>query len=393
MAEPGIVFEDRANAAPGLHVLIVGVSCYDYLGGGPAPPRPEFRQPATQLAQLSGPALSAAKLAQFFVSRKAKWGKPLSTCRVLLSPARDGSEDAGLSNFEGWARASYDNLKLALTGWHDDAAKDTDGAALFYFSGHGIQRSPGDAVLLPADFLGGTTYLDRAVDVNQIYNGMAPSKLFPDMARQQFFFIDACQADFSIFRDFPSETTPPIFIRPNSGADSRVAPIYYAAAPGRETFAVQGDGTRFGTDLLNSLRGLGGCNASPGGLPAEWCVTVGSLAEALEALRTQFNDERGFTIRTSRIDKFTDTHTVLHRLDGPPVVDCILRFLPDNAAHQAKVSIGMPWDPPFNPLMNPHKFTRPAGFYFIKGDSPPFQPYQQPLIVEPPFTTWTVQFS
>ena len=147
--------------------------------------------------------------------------------------------------------------------------------------------------MLLSDFLGGAAILGAAIDVNGIYNGMARSVLFPKMALKQCYFVDACRADFEIFRDFPLPNTAPIFDAQFAGQDDRIAPIYFASMPGHVTLADPGHGTRFGEDLLVCLKSGGAENVASDDGDPHWAVTVASLAGALEKLCRRFNAGSG----------------------------------------------------------------------------------------------------
>lgn len=397
----GLVFS-RNVEGPGLHALIIGVSGYDHLRGGVPPPVTAFAPFQQKLHQLSGPARSAFDLAMLLIERQNNWGWPLKTCRVLVSPARDGSEgDVIFRNANGEPTSSgarFKDIEDALVEWRAAVSEEQEGAALFYFAGHGIQRSRKDAILLSADFLGGASLLNRTIDVNQIYNGMARSTLFPKMALNQFYFIDACQADFGILRDFPSAETPAVLDRQNFGADDRVAPVLFAASPGHETYALPGRGTLFGRDLLDCLQGAGATDVAGDADEPKWAVTIASLGRALEALRVQYNLQRGATIRTFEIDGFGQINTVLHHLSEAPKVPCTLRFHPDSSEKQAQVWIGVPpdtWEEPFSQLRNPFRFERPAGFYVLRArrTNPDKELKVRIIGLMPPLLDHTIRFS
>ena len=160
-SEAGLVFSKNSEK-PGLHALIIGVSGYDHLRDATPPPVAAFACLQAILHQLSGPARSASDLATLLIDRQGELAWPLKTCRLALSPAQDNSEAGTVAGMSGNAPklrpdscgARFDDILAALVAWREDVAREPNGAALFYFAGHGIQRSRGDAVLLPADFLG-----------------------------------------------------------------------------------------------------------------------------------------------------------------------------------------------------------------------------------------------
>jgi hypothetical protein len=147
-----LIFDERSTArGPGLHALIVGVSYYDFLiGGRKLPPIRKLRPLAKLIPNVSGPAESAKRFADWLINRRENLTAPLRSLRLLCSP----SVDEVKRGLVGITPATTQNVADALLGLWQDSQHNND-ITLFYFAGHGAQRSKWDAVLLMQDFLGG----------------------------------------------------------------------------------------------------------------------------------------------------------------------------------------------------------------------------------------------
>ena len=72
-----------------------------------------------------------------------------------------------------------------------DVSEHREGLAWFYFAGHGLELTSTEQAMVLADF--GSGYgplLRRALTVNNLFYGMAPSARMPDVARTQVYFVD-----------------------------------------------------------------------------------------------------------------------------------------------------------------------------------------------------------
>lgn len=366
---PPLIFNDEAQK-PGLHALIIGVSVYDFLGKvATKPTDPTMLTISNSLPQLEGPAQAARDLADFLIARKDRLTKPLSTLRFLAAPSQ-AEAAAGSTAFQGVMAPTSDNIEAAIKDWQKDAARSNDEATLFFFSGHGTQVSKVDSIILPQDFLGGTTVFDKTTKVMDIWNGMAVSKTVPAIAQNQFYFIDACRDDQDLYRTLDtSDVRKPLFIDP-LGVDKRNAPIFFAAGPGQQTKVQPGTkpSTRFGARLLSCLSDGGGGIKQNG----QWVVTVNALQTALNLLSDYEN--LGFTERVDsfEFDKSTNGRQVILSLDKTPSVPCTLRF---EASDGARKGHSIVMQPPLSDkktippeLADPHKTDIPAGYYTFSAD-------------------------
>ena len=143
---------------------------------------------AARLPRLTATALSAYLILDWVI-RAHQSGQlpfPLATCRLLLSPTPSELQKAPPIGNEqqpyrptmaqlGAPRCTLKSLRDAAAYWRADAETRSDAATLFYFAGHGIQRSRGDQILLLEDFASSPLLLEYAVDVSSLRDGMAPT--------------------------------------------------------------------------------------------------------------------------------------------------------------------------------------------------------------------------
>jgi hypothetical protein len=247
---------DRTNVVgvdkPGLHALIIGVSDYTYLPapGGVAGPLGFYK--------VAGPAASAYKIARWLEAAGGDYRttKPLKTLRLMILPS--ASEDVQ----HPWpggppGTPDVDAVVNAVKAWRNDCNScGGENVALFYFSGHGINASSDDVLLAMADAGkpdDGPYDLDRFIRIQTIFQAMVPSDDYMNMAKHQFYFVDACRTDNQtiLLKGARSDRG----IGGNSGTDDgrRSAPIYFAAPALSPAFAPSPAGTLYGTALLRCL--------------------------------------------------------------------------------------------------------------------------------------------
>src|SRR5262249_27052979 len=184
---PLVTFDDRRV---GIHALIVGVSDYTYLPGDDDPP--DARK--FGMKKLKAPSFGAFRFLQWLktADREARLAQPLASYDVVLAPSVE--EKTVLGHVDYIDDASTSTFIQKTWDWRERVATDAANIALFYFSGHGIQRNKDDAVLMLQDFRKPNgPILDNAVSFFEIFSGMAPSNDYPNMGMTQFYFVDACR--------------------------------------------------------------------------------------------------------------------------------------------------------------------------------------------------------
>jgi hypothetical protein len=366
-----LTVDNRAQLgqAPGLHVLVAGVSDYPHLPNGGGAPAPN----TFGMQQLTSAALSAFRVSEWVVARQANFPVPLATLRLLLAPSQ-AELDAEPALAASASSCTLEEFQRVANEWRADAAVDAGGMTLFYFAGHGVQRSRGDSVLLLQDFgdgLGET--LSKAINGQNLYNGMAPTAALPNIARTQLYFFDACRLRPSEFSAYEQMSTGTVFDLMLTEADDRCAPTYFASVPGTVAYARRAQQTLFSSALLDCLGG-GAADLRDVAGQERWTVTHMTLAERLTDYLRELADEAGAEqeIRTGGIgpDKY------IQFLDSPPAVRVELEIDPPAALEFAKVAIfddaGAPAAQVPKPL-TPHPFATdlPAGIYTIRAEIEP----------------------
>jgi hypothetical protein len=271
-----------------MHLLIAGVSSYRHGKGGQG-------KPATidlGIGQLTAAATTAYLLCDWFLAHVGQFEIPLASVRALLSPAAEEIERRPvLSDFGD--RCTLDNFLTAAAEWREDAARHPESLTVFYFAGHGAQRTKGDSILLFEDFgdgVGGP--LRRAVDTETIFYGMAPSTKRRQIARRQLYFIDACRVRPAVFKNYRLMHTSPVFEVDEVERDDRSAPIFFAATSGSQAYSVPGEQTTFGRILLDVLSG-GDPGATSMVGKSRSVISVHSLDEELQAGIEESNRKTG----------------------------------------------------------------------------------------------------
>ncbi len=339
-----LIFDNRPalGGAPGLHVFIAGVSKYSHLpGGGGIPAASAFG-----MEQLSSTALSAFKMYQWLVESKDRLPLPLATCRLLLSP----SDTETVANPElaalGAPRCTRENFTRVIREWRQDSRSHAGNTTLFYFAGHGIQRSKADSILLLEDFADpddGT--LTNTADIMNIFFGMAPPDpaLSPDptpIAKTQLYFVDTCRVRPSEFQNFAQMNVPDVFNVELTGADNRQAPIFYAAIPGTEGYALKNQQTLFSRALLKCLKGGAGTPSDQNDANGDplWLVSVQSLNITLEKYFAQLVSLPKTTQEFALGGQPTGDPAIIW-LEEIPFVEIELEIEPNPALSVTQVSI------------------------------------------------------
>ena len=386
-----LLFDNRAalGANPGAHALIIGVSRYPFLAGGATPVADPWG-----LDQLTASASSAHKMFEWLTG--ARLTVPLATCRVLLSPSPAEAHLFGSAD-----EATFENVFADAHAWRLDAQSNADNVTFFYFAGHGVQRDKEDAVLCLQDFRqppAAAPALRRTIDLATLRAGMSPSISQPDIARTQFYFVDACREQPAQTKNFKDLKTGDLWDIELDGQDDRCSPIFYASVSNHVAAAIPGGQTLFGQALVACLGGEAGDSLGrddEAGNP-QWGVTIESLNSALLLKLDELNRQLGGDQTYSTGGQFKPAEVCL--LDSPPNVEVVLQVDPDTACALSRVTIVDNNDvakvyPP--PIAHPLQDTLPAGLYRVElsfsPPTPPFVDRQRSKEARAPRSVWKVK--
>ncbi len=285
-----LIFDRRAqlNGSPGLHAVLIGISDYRFLPDADDPPGDGL----AALKQLRSSSLSVAALARKLMAldQEARLVRPLATIRLLHAPSpAEVVKDPNLAKIGG-SGADRADIAKAMKEWRDDCASSTDSQAMFYFCGHGIRRSFEESILLAADFLDPAfPKLFNSFRLSNIRNGMVPGQSFPDIAREQFYFVDACREKPDALDTLDSTETPKIFDAELGGLDDRRAPVFFATTTGGVAAGLPARPTYFADALIWSMdHGSFGARSMPG-FGTVWPVTAPSLKVGIETSDALFD--------------------------------------------------------------------------------------------------------
>lgn len=324
-----LVFDRTAELAgqPQTHAFLVGVSEYTHLPGMNEP-----ADPATfGLRRLASPALSAWEISRWLVER-ADLFRPLGTIRLLMSPAPEETPKLTPITGPGGVKieaagvdpADWTHFVKEALDWQKTASTQRDSVCFFYFSGHGLERA-GRPLITLADFTdplaGGKLQRSCEVIANFVL-GMAPTEELPDMARNQFYFVDACREQ--VLNPAGLIAQPGTVWDALPKNDDRATPVFMASFAGSRALTIRGQPTDFCKGLQEAFA-KGAENVDQQDPKRRWPIDSVSLSTALdnyfERLGTgQYAPTTGSTFKRPK----------LCWLPGPPPVD--FRVIVDPAA-------------------------------------------------------------
>lgn len=349
------------DGAAGLHAFIIGISAYPHLPGGSG----RTADRTYGLKQLSTFALSAYQMYTWLTSSETLLPKPLSTCRMLLSPSpSEIAKRPGLNSQTD--RATTKAFLREALEWRRDVARRQDGIGLFYFAGHGVHS--GGEILLLEDFGDGLgDDFANAISLNSVFDGTAPSMLFPDIARQQFYFIDACRVVPEMVSGVAEPKPTAAFPGLLSLRDNRTAPIFFATPIGGVARGLPGDDTLFSRALMKALSGGAGEPFDDAAGAQRWRVSVATLSNALDIyLRTDPDASDQQSMTEGRLSQL---NTTVNLLAAAPPVDVVLELKPPDVVPRAIVKAtddgGRDFALPAPLKPHPYPTVWPAGYYKV----------------------------
>ena len=285
-----LILDRRAQLAGkgAMHAILIGVSDYSYLPPADDPPGDGL----AALKKLSSSSITVAAVARKLqqLDTEARLARPLGTIRLLHSPASEElAAEPDLATIGG-VTALRSEIAKALRAWRADVATAKDAQAFFYFCGHGIRRTLEESILLAADFLEDEPKLFNSFRLSNIRNGMVPSPKFPDIGREQFYFIDACREKPDALDTLDTTETPKIFDAELGSYDDRKAPIFFATTSGGLAAGPALKPTYFGSALLWAMDNGSFDKRPVDGVEGNvWPVTPPSLKVGIETANSLFD--------------------------------------------------------------------------------------------------------
>jgi hypothetical protein len=238
---------------PGLLALVIGVSRYQHLQGGPAPVAETY-----DLKQLQVSALTAFNVFRWLSTEYMLDECPVAQCWLLLAPTAAESRHTP-AVAQHMLEPTFAACEHAVGEWYSSLKQLGSSAdrsrGLFFFSGHGLEVHQDKQILLPSDYLAPPAgNWDRALSTTNLRAGLASLPV-----PRQFFFLDACRNDHQKLR---SKSVQGTRVLPEDEAaqvnSALVAPLFYATASGHQAWQ-QPEPARglslFGTALLDGLAG------------------------------------------------------------------------------------------------------------------------------------------
>lgn len=241
-----------------MHALIIGVGAYPHCGKGASDPL------LAQLYPLKEAVRSAVELAQYLVSAPGLSPR-LASVDLLVSG------DAPVP--EGWGevrRPTRANVEAAFHAWRQRGESHPDNVLVFYFAGHGLQRS--ELLVLPDD-IGENPYnpLVSAIDVSLTKIAMSRCT-----ARTQLWLIDACRSAPRELRERLGPIGSSLMDTQPTGYGGLDSTFLSATTDFQIAHGVPGGLTLFSSAVLHALRG-GAARLEDG----SWIIRTGTLQYAI----------------------------------------------------------------------------------------------------------------
>ncbi len=380
-----LVYNEKAKfkGQPQFHALIAGVSYYDYLPGNIGGTVTPY---ASNLEQLSSPAVSAYEIYKWLEANASLLPANLTTIRLLISPSSAEIHKFPVLN-KLTKECTYDKFSTEAKAWRNDARDYSDGRdnsedyTFFYYCGHGFQRNPRDSVITFQDF-GEPDFPpeDRMVDVDNIYYGMAPpSDPTMRVAQNQIYLIDACRVKAGFIKNLQINNARSVFT-PEQGQDNRSSPVFFGSISGAEAVGIKAEKSLFCEAVIKCLEGGGGDHLPDRYNVPCWQVRSSNLSTGLnyelEILNKIHNKKQAC------VPGGQDGGIILAYLKSVPEFDVNLEIYPDHALPHTDLNLFDLEQKAHVPLPVPLALSQNlkvrAGYFKIdaKVKNPPRPPYK-----------------
>ncbi len=255
---------------------------------------------------------------------------PLRSLRVLLSPSNGEKIDKDIADLlVGDFSATRANVHNTLGEFMAAADSHKENVLIVYVAGHGVQLTKHGAILLLQDFArpGQLTKLEGAIDIAGVHAGMN----YPNTARTQFWFVDACRQKPRIAKRFELLTGALNLDTPTG--DTETSPLFLAAATGEAAFARVNGVSLFNEGLMWTLNG-GGAAGPEKNRTKKWHVPVTELIKTLPERVKALAEAEGVDQSVDIAGKIHEA--VFQEFNSPPKVDLKIELLPNRAASLSK---------------------------------------------------------
>ena len=312
---------DELKDIPGIHIILIGVSEYDFLPSEDEGPGYGFKA----LLKLQTGAVSAVKICHKLIELDAanRLYCPIKTLRILLAPSEIEKPLIDPDVLAKAGPADIATIGKAMMRWRKDATGNEKDQTLFYYCGHGLSNAPSESIMLASDFLDDMVEpkMRNTFQLANILDGMVPNEEQKSIAATQFYFVDSC-------RDRPEALgnamirDPGLIFEPKLGiTDYRTTPVFFSTFPGSMAIGLAGKPTPFAEALIWALDN--GCEVQTwipelqkSGLP----VTPQSLRAAVKLKMPNATDFQ----TTNKISAST-----LCFVESPPNCDVRVSIVPD----------------------------------------------------------------
>ena len=372
-AQPNLVSYDEAES--GVHVLVIGVSAYRHLPGGPEPNEKGKR---SQLKQLNGPAKSASNFAAWMLNKHHHSSlntNGLKSLRVLLSPA-DGEDinpdiQALIAASGHPSEADSITVSATIAAFQSDCADDRDSMAVVYVCGHGVQIIEDGAKMLLSDYASPNkaSLLDASLDLNKFYAGLYGHK-YP---QTQYWFYDCCGQKPAEAKYFES-LKGGIGLDKDSGGFVEVAPIFMSASEDTLALGKVNENSFFCQSVLWALDQFGAASVRTpeyeDKASCDFIVTTGQLNESLKFILNRVAMLNGGSTQFFRCSGRPNPG-VFHEYDFTLTLPTRFSVKPDTFVHQQRRVTG-----PYGDIVQladndwPIEMDLDAGLYVISVQKP-----------------------
>jgi hypothetical protein len=302
---------------PGTFAVVIGASSYRHLKQGDAQVAQTY-----DLGQLHVCALTAHRFFRWLRDGYRNPGAPLAQVWLLLAPSKEEralteAQAPGDAEFvrqlqAGVVEPTVAACERAIREWFYEMQKlprpDAEASrAFFLFTGHGLEVTQEEQILLPCDYLQPPSIPEDAIAVRNLRDGLSAIPV-----RDQFFFLDACRNDHQALRALRL-TGRPILSQPGSAQTypERNLSILYGSAAGTQAWSPRDPAegpSLFGQALLEGLQAVPGVEVECAGDPPTCVILTYDLHKFVKNRVKALLEARGAAVRQyvplggSRID-------------------------------------------------------------------------------------------